>query len=92
MTEIEAVTRKYRKQVPEAHRKSVDTRLLWLWRQRFGTVQTIWKDSPDILDRTACTVILQAVLGKDLDSIELLFKRLEGGAVDDQTLAQSLPL
>ena len=84
--------RKYRKQVPEAHRRSVDTRLLWLWRQRFGTVQTIWKDSPDILDRTACTVFLQAVLGKDLDSIELLFKRLEGGAVDDQTLAQSLPL
>ena len=84
--------RKYRKQVPEAHRRSVDTRLAWLWKQRFGTVQTIWKDSPDVLDRTACTVILQSVLGKDLNSIELLFKRLEGGAVDDQTLAQTLPV
>ena len=92
MTELEAVTRKYRKQVPEAHRKSVDTRLAWLWKQRFGTVQTIWKDSPDVLDRTACTVILQSILGKDLNSIELLFKRLEGGAVDDQTLAQTLPV
>ena len=92
MTEIEVVTRKYRKQVPEAHRKSVDTRLAWLWKQRFGTVQTIWKDSPDVLDRTACTVILQSILGKDLNSIELLFKRLEGGAVDDQTLAQTLPV
>ena len=92
MTELEAVARKYRKQVPEAHRKSVDTRLAWLWKQRFGTVQTIWKDSPDVLDRTACTVILQSILGKDLNSIELLFKRLEGGAVDDQTLAQTLPV
>ena len=92
MTEIEVVTRKYRKQVPEAHRRSVDTRLAWLWKQRFGTVQTIWKDSPDVLDRTACTVILQSILGKDLNSIELLFKRLEGGAVDDQTLAQTLPV
>ena len=92
MTEIEVVSRKYRKQVPEAHRRSVDTRLAWLWKQRFGTVQTIWKDSPDVLDRTACTVILQSILGKDLNSIELLFKRLEGGAVDDQTLAQTLPV
>lgn len=86
------VVRKYRKQIPQAHRKSTDTRLVWLWKQRFGTIQTIWKESPDILDKTACTLVLQAVLGKDLNSIELLFRRLEGGAVDDQTLAASLPV
>ena len=86
------VVRKFRKQVPEAHRKSMDTRLTWLWKQRFGTVQTIWKDSPDILDKTACTLLLQAILGKDLNSIELLFRRLEGGAISDDDLAQALPV
>ena len=88
--------RKYRKQVPAEHRSSLDTRLQWLWHQRFGTVQTIWKDSPDVLDHTACTLILQAVLGKDLNSIELLLQRIEGGAIGDtEELAkeeQSLPI
>ena len=86
------IVRKFRKQVPGAHRKSMDTRLAWLWKQRFGTVQTIWKDSPDILDKTACTLLLQAILGKDLNSIELLFRRLEGGAISDDDLAQALPV
>ena len=49
------IVRKFRKQIPEAHRASLDTRLRWLWVQRFGTVQTVWKESPDLLDRTACT-------------------------------------
>ena len=82
------INRKFRKQIPEAHRASVDTRLHWLWHQRFGTVQTIWMDSPDMLDRTACTIVLQCILAKDLNSIELLFQRIEGGAVSDgQVLA-----
>lgn len=77
--------RKFRKQVPDAHRTSLDTRIQWLWHQRFGTVQMVWKDSTDVLDHTAATLILQAIMGKDLESINQLFQRLEGGAlVDDQ--------
>ena len=68
------------------HRGSLDTRLQWLWNQRFGTVQTIWKDSDDILDHTACTLVLQAILARDLPSIELLFHRIEGGSLPDQDL------
>lgn len=77
---------KFRKQIPDHHRASLDTRIQWLWHQRFGTVQTIWKDSPDVLDHTAATLILQAIMGKDLDSILQLFQRLEGGAVEDHQL------
>ena len=84
------IVRKFRKEIPSAHRQSIDTRLRWLWNQRFGTVQTIWKDSPDILDRTACTLVLQAIMAKDLNSIELLFLRLEGGAQDDQTVLDAV--
>lgn len=80
--------RKFRREIPEAHRISLDTRLQWLWHQRFGTVQMIWKDSPDILDHTACTLILQAIMGKDLDSIHQLFQRLEGGSVSDEALLE----
>lgn len=82
----ELVARKFRKRVPETHRVSLDTRIQWLWHQRFGTVQTIWKDSPDVLDHTAATLILQAIMGKDLDSIAQLFQRLEGGALEDHQL------
>jgi hypothetical protein len=83
-------TRKFRTYIPDAHKASLDTRLRWLWHQRFGTVQTIWKDSKDVLDHTACTLILQAIMGKDLDSIDQLFQRLEGGAVtDSQVLEQT---
>lgn len=73
----------YRKEIPERHRLNLDTRLQWLWDQRFGTVQTIWLNSTDVLDHTAATLILQCVLGNDLVSIELLFQRLEGGSVFD---------
>lgn len=75
--------RKFRSQIPDAHRGSLDTRIAWLWHQRFGTVQMVWKDSPDVLDHTAATLILQAIIGKDLDSIAQLFQRLEGGALED---------
>lgn len=79
-------TRKFRREIPEAHRGTLDTRLRWLWHQRFGTVQMIWKDSPDVLDHTAATLILQAIMGKDLDSIQQLFQRLEGGSLIDQEM------
>jgi hypothetical protein len=80
--------RKYRKQIPDSHRQTLDTRILWLWNQRFGTVQMIWKDSPDVLDKTAATLFLQAVLAKDLDSIAQIFQRLEGGALTDEALLE----
>ena len=81
---------KFRKQIAEAHRTSLDTRLQWLWHQRFGTVQTIWNESPDALDKLASTVVLQAIMAVDLNSIMMLFQRLEGGPVTDTTLAETL--
>lgn len=78
--------RRFRRQIPDSHRVSLDTRIVWLWNQRFGTVQMVWKDSTDVLDHTAATLILQAILGKDLDSIAQIFQRLEGGPVPDEDL------
>jgi hypothetical protein len=78
--------RKYRKQVPKEHQHSLDTRIRWLWNQRWGTVQMVWKESRDMLDVTAATLLLQAVMAKDLDSIEQIFQRLEGGALTDEEL------
>ena len=95
MTELIPVQRKYRKAIPEAHRVSLDTRIQWLWNQRFGTVQMVWKDSPDVLDHTAATLILQAIMAKDLGSIQQLFQRLEGGSLSDEDLLEkqsSMPL
>lgn len=89
MSELVLVQRKFRRQIPDSHRTSLDTRIVWLWHQRFGTVQTVWKDSPDILDHTAATLILQAIMAKDLDSITQLFQRLEGGALLDELLLDS---
>lgn len=82
------VVRKFRHQVPDSHRSSIDTRIQWLWNQRFGTVQTIWQKSPDVLDVTAATLILQAIIAKDLESITQLFQRLEGGSVPDDVEAE----
>lgn len=88
------IVRRYRQQIPDAHRGSLDTRLKWLWHQKFGTVQMVWKDSPDSLDKTAATIVLQAIMMRDLPSIELIFQRLEGGAQEDTTILEgdSLPV
>ena len=77
---------KFRKEIPEEHRENLDTRLFWLWHQRFGTVQTVYQNSSDILDVTAATLILQAIIARDLQSIRQLFQRLEGGALFDTEL------
>ena len=61
-----------------------------MWNQRFGTVQMVWKDSPDLLDHTAATIILQAVLAKDLNSIETIFQRIEGGSVPDTQVVEEI--
>ena len=80
--------RHWRKEIPKEHRTSLDTRLRWLWNQRFGTVQQIRLQSPDMLDVTAATTVLQAIMAKDLNSIKLLFSRLEGGAQMDDEVAE----
>jgi len=85
---VPARQRKYRGSIPEAHRKSLDTRLAWLWHQRFGTVQTIWQKTDDTFDRTACMLVLQAIMAKDLESIRMIFDRLEGGALEDVVLLE----
>jgi hypothetical protein len=77
---------KFRRSIPAAHQGSLDTRLRWLWHQRFGTVQMVYNESKDILDKTAATLILQAVMASDLESINQLFQRLEGGPLADDTL------
>lgn len=82
------LVRKFRKQVPDAHRASLDTRIQWLWNQRFGTVQMVWKDSQDVLDHTAATLLLQAIMGKDIESISQVFERLEGAPVSDVELME----
>ena len=84
--------RRWKGEVPKDHKSSLDTRLRWLWNQRFGTVQTVYIDSPDLLDRTAATLILQAIMAQDLRSIQQLFQRLEGGAIEDQELAEDAGL
>ena len=77
---------RFRNEIPADHRKSIDTRIAWLWNQRFGTVQQVWKNSKDMLDHTAATLILQAVFAKDLEAIQQILNRLEGGALADTDL------
>jgi hypothetical protein len=76
--EIEPSPHRFRTRVPDDHRASLDTRLAWLWNQRFGTVQQVWQSSKDVLDHTAATLILQAIFAKDLDAISQVFQRIEG--------------
>jgi hypothetical protein len=86
--ELVVVNRKFRRAIPDAHRASLDTRLRWLWHQRFGTVQMVWQHTDDILDKTACTLVLQAIMARDLDSIAQLLHRIEGGAIGDRELLE----
>ena len=50
----------FRREIPEEHRKSIDTRVRWLYNQRFGTIQNVYQSSPDLLDRTAATLFINA--------------------------------
>ena len=50
------IVRKFRHEIPARHRQTLDTRLLWLWQQRFGTVQQVWRESPDLDDKLAATI------------------------------------
>lgn len=89
MTDVVPVKR-FRHEVPAQHRSTLDTRLAWMWNQRFGTVQTIWQMSPDMEDKLAATIILQAIVASDLNNISLLFRRLEGGAVLDEVTLEGV--
>jgi len=90
MTDLVVVReRRFRKSIPRQHQHSLDTRIMWLWNQRFGTVQSIWKHSPDLLDQTAATMFLQAILQRDLNSIALIFRRLEGGELEDTVIVEN---
>ena len=94
MTELVVVEkeRKFRREIPKEHRQSLDTRIVWLWNQRFGTIQMVWQHTPDTLDKLAATIILQAIMAKDLNSIKLLFSRLEGGAQMDDEVAEKIAM
>lgn len=84
--EVVPLDRRWRSEIPQSHKHSLDTRLQWLWMQRFGTLQTIYLKSTDLLDRTAATLLIQAIIAKDLRSIEQLFQRLEGGSSFDHDM------
>ncbi len=83
----EPARRSWRREVPRQHKTSSDTRLAWLWNQRFGVVQTVYNESPDLEDRTAAVLVLKAIFG-DLSSIELLFNRLEGAPMVDEDILE----
>lgn len=90
-TELVHVPR-FRKRVPEEHRTSVDTRIQWLWNQKFGTVQQVMEHSPDVLDNTAAQLIFRAIVGSDLECIQQIFQRLEGAPVaDDKVAREDMP-
>lgn len=88
------IERKDRVKIPAQHRQTVDTRLAWLWNQKFAVVQNVWLHPQDQDDKLAATILLSAILTPvDLNAIGLLFKRLEGGSrVDEATLEGVLPL
>lgn len=86
MSEVVHIEHKFRNRVPESHCRSLDTRLAWLWNQRFGTVQQVWQNSKDMLDHTAATLILQAIFAKDLEAIDQLLHRIEGTAMFDDEI------
>ena len=79
MSEIVPSKPKFRTRIPDAWRKSIDTRLYWLWNQRLGTVQTIRDRTDDVLDRMAAELIMDAVYSDNLGPLTLVLNRLEGG-------------
>lgn len=74
----------FRRSIPKEHRASLDTRVRWLWNQRFGTIQSIYQNSDDLDDRTVASLFINAIWHKDLDSVALIFRRLEGGPITDE--------
>ena len=92
-SEIVAV-RKMLSNIPEEHRITDDARLEWLWMQRVIVVQNIYLKTNNNRDKMAASLVLQAAWSAHLGSIEMLIRRLEGGAVPDQIVMEgdSLPI
>lgn len=91
----ELAKKKYRSSIPEAHLTNIDTKLRWLWNQRFGTVQKIWQETDDAETKAAATLCLNAAYLGDLAAINIILNRLEGGALTDQELldfSENLPI
>lgn len=80
------VVRRLRTSIPEEHRLSDDSRIAWLWNQRVIVVQSIYKNTTDVRDRMAASLVLSAAWSAHLPSIELMLRRLEGGAITDQAI------
>ena len=93
MAENEIVPRLLQ-EIPAKHCASNDTRLQWLWNQRLAVVQNIFDKTRDIQSQMTASVVLTSVMASDLGAIELLLRRLEGGAVYDEELLEvdSVPL
>ncbi len=77
---------KFRSEIPQEHCTSADTKLRWLWNQRFGTVQNIWQHTTDGDSKMAAALCLNAAYVGDITSISQLLHRLEGGALTDEDL------
>jgi hypothetical protein len=91
----ELAKKKYRSSIPEEHLTSIDTKLRWLWNQRFGTVQKIWMETEDAETKAAATLCLNAAFLGDLAAISIILNRLEGGVLTDQELldfSENLPI
>lgn len=91
----ELAKKKYRSTIPVEHLTTIDTKLRWLWNQRFGTVQKIWQETDDAETKAAATLCINAAFLGDLAAINQILNRLEGGALTDQELldfSENLPI
>lgn len=84
MSDVVSLRQNFRRSIPKEHRASLDTRILWLYNQRFGTIQQVYQSSDDLDDRTVASLFINAIWHKDLDSIAMIYRRLEGGPVTDE--------
>lgn len=93
--QAELAQKKYRLNIPEEHCSSIDTKLRWMWNQRFGTVQKIWMSTEDADTKAAATLLLNAAYAGDMSAISIVLNRLEGGALADEDLldfGESMPI
>ena len=84
MSDVVPLRQNFRRSIPKEHRASLDTRILWLYNQRFGTIQQVYQSSDDLDDRTVASLFINAIWHRDLDSIAMIYRRLEGGPVTDE--------
>lgn len=90
-TEITVPSYRFRTDIPREHCSSSDTKLRWLWNQRFGTIQAIWQNATDGDTKAAAALCLNAAYVGDLTSINLLLNRLEGSPMLDEDLLDFSP-